>query len=109
MHQCRRAAPFFLQVIPRLICPLPTIQGGLPVAGVAIIASVALGSMVWRGYSWVLTLSILVQGLNVVSRLMMLFPHVVRSELVGRRHAFCLVQSPDNCYLQLVSVSSGLP
>ena len=83
MYQRRQAALFFLQVIPLLIFPLSILQAGFLAVGVAAIAVLALGFMVLRGRTWALTMSIFLQGFNVVIRLMMLFPHAIRPESSG--------------------------
>jgi hypothetical protein len=83
MRQRRQAALFFLQVIPLLIYPPSILQAGLLAVGVVTIAVLALGFMVLRRRAWALTMSIFVQGFNIVIRLMMLFPHALRPESAG--------------------------
>jgi hypothetical protein len=53
-------------------------NSGLALLPLAIaISAVPVGWMVYRGNSTALTLSIFLQGLNVVIRLMMFFPHLL--------------------------------
>jgi len=95
-------ALFFLQWIPLLLLPPSAFLSGAPVninvapfgthlfsarltspliiAIVVIIALLALGFAVLRGRSWALTLSIFLQGFNVIVRLMMLMSRAVRPD-----------------------------
>ncbi len=79
MYQRRQAALYFLQLIPLLIFPPSILLEGIVAVGVVAVAIVALGFMLLRKRPWALTMSIFVQGLNVVVRLMMLFPHALES------------------------------
>jgi hypothetical protein len=83
MSSRQRFALFFLQWIPLLLYPPSTFDSGLPVVGFVIVALLALGFVMWRGRTWALTLSIFLQGFNVIVRLMMLLSHAVRSDSVG--------------------------
>ena len=95
-------ALFFLQWIPLLMLPPSAFLSGAPVninvapfgthllsvrltspliiAIIVIIALLALGLAVLRGRSWALTLSIFLQGFNVIVRLMMLMSRAVRPD-----------------------------
>ncbi len=84
MYQRRQAALYFLQLIPLLIFPPSVLLDGLLAVGVVAVAIVGLGLMLLRKRAWALTMSIFVQGLNVVVRLMMLFPHALVSESAGK-------------------------
>ena len=76
MKPLNRALIFIiLPTIAPLLFPPATLAGGLPVIGVAIVVFVLLGVLIWRGRSTALTLTIFIQGINVIVRLMMLFPH----------------------------------
>jgi hypothetical protein len=78
MPALKRAAPLlFLQFIPLLIFPPDLLQGALTLVVIVVVALGALGFMVWRGRSWALTMSIFLQGLNVVIRVMMLLPRAI--------------------------------
>jgi hypothetical protein len=44
---------------------------------VVVLVFFILGIGMWRGRSWALTLSIFIQGVNVIVRLMMLFSNAV--------------------------------
>jgi hypothetical protein len=78
MSAIKRAAPFlFLQFIPLLIFPPDQLQGAFTLIIIVIGGLVALSFMVWRGRSWALTMSIFLQGLNVIIRVMMLLSRAV--------------------------------
>ena len=79
MYQRRQAALYFLQLIPLLIFPPSILIEGILAVGIVAVAIVALGFMLLRKRAWALTMSIFVQGLNVVVRLLMLFPHALVS------------------------------
>jgi hypothetical protein len=64
-----------LPMIAPMIFPPDTLAGGLALLPALVILFVALGWLVWRGRSAALTLLIFILGLNVIIRLMMLFPH----------------------------------
>ncbi|MGB9640036.1 MAG: hypothetical protein ACPL4H_03940 [Anaerolineales bacterium] len=63
-----------LQFIPILLYPPQTLQAGLGVIGVVLLFFVLLGYGLWRGRIWAFTMSIFLQGLNIIIRLMMFFP-----------------------------------
>ena len=84
MYQRRQAALFFLQLIPLLLFPPSILVNGLLAVGVVAVAILALGVMLLRRRAWALTMSIFVQGLNIVVRLMMLFPHTLLSASAGK-------------------------
>jgi len=73
-----------LQILPLLILP-PSMffgTGGVNLGTIGLVATLAViyGFLGWglmRGRGWALTLSILLQGLNVIIRLMMIFPNAV--------------------------------
>ncbi len=69
-----------LQIVPLLIFPPALLAKGFLVIIVLILMYVGLGYGLLRGRMWALTLSILLQGLNIVIRLMMLFPNSFRAE-----------------------------
>ena len=83
MYERRQAALYFLQLIPLLIFPPSILVEGILAVGVVAVAIVALGFMLLRKRAWALTMSIFIQGLNVVARLMMLFPHALESGSAG--------------------------
>ncbi len=84
MYQRRQAALFFLQLIPLLIFPPSILADGLLAVGVVAVAILALGIMLLRRRAWALTMSIFIQGLNIVVRLMILFPHALLSGSAGK-------------------------
>ncbi|MCS7247823.1 MAG: hypothetical protein NZ840_06215 [Anaerolineales bacterium] len=67
-------ALIFLQFIPVLLYPPRTLLSGIGVVIVALLFFAFLGYNLWRRRQWALTLSIFVQGLNIIVRLMMFFP-----------------------------------
>lgn len=76
MSTIRRILYYFvLPTLALMIFPPSTI-GGAPLFLVfATLLGVGLGYLVWRGRSLALTMTIFVQGMNVIIRLMMLFPN----------------------------------
>ena len=74
-----------LQVVPILLFPpamLLSGSGGINTGAIALAAVVVLifallGWGLLRGRGWALTMSIFLQGLNLIVRLMMLFPNAV--------------------------------
>ncbi len=84
MYQRRLAALYFLQLIPLLIFPPSILVEGVLAVGMVAVAIVALGFMLLRKRAWALTMSIFVQGLNIVVRLMMLFPHALLTGSAGK-------------------------
>jgi hypothetical protein len=62
-----------LPLIAVLSFPPDTLAAALPILGFAAIVFVILGIFLWRGRSSALTLSIFIQGLNIIIRLMMFF------------------------------------
>jgi hypothetical protein len=84
MYQRRQAALYFLQLIPLLIFPPSILVEGILAVGVVAVAIVALGFMLLRKRAWALTMSIFIQGMNIVVRLMMLFPHALLSGSAGK-------------------------
>lgn len=73
----------FLQIIPILIYPIKTITSSLPIFGFVALIFALLGYGIWRGRSWALSMSIFIQGFNVITRMMMFFPHAVRTPANG--------------------------
>ncbi len=66
-----------LQIIPIIIFPLETITAGISVFGIVFLIYALLGFGLWRGRNWALSMSIFLQGFNIIIRMMMLFPHAV--------------------------------
>lgn len=69
-----------LQFIPIVLFPLETLQSGITVIGVVILLFTLLGYGLWRGRTWGLHMSIFIQGLNIIIRIMMFFPNVVSKQ-----------------------------
>ncbi|MFM8322287.1 MAG: hypothetical protein ACKOC5_15340 [Chloroflexota bacterium] len=67
---------FVLPTLAPLLFPPDYLMVFGPIGiGLAVLLFVSLGWLLLRGRSTALTLSIFLQGLNVIIRLMMLFPH----------------------------------
>ncbi|GAB4478911.1 MAG: hypothetical protein Kow0088_19230 [Anaerolineales bacterium] len=67
-------AIIFFQFIPVLLYPPRTLLSGISVLVVALLFFVLLGYGLWRRRLWALTMSIFVQGLNIIVRFMMVYP-----------------------------------
>lgn len=67
-------AIIFLQFIPVLLYPPRTLISGIGVVIVALLFFAFLGYGLWRKRLWALTMSIFVQGLNIIVRFMMFYP-----------------------------------
>ncbi|PWH12920.1 MAG: hypothetical protein DDG59_15185 [Anaerolineae bacterium] len=67
-------AIILLQFFPVLLYPPRTLLSGIGVVVVALLFFVFLGYGLWRRRMWALTMSIFVQGLNIIVRFMMFYP-----------------------------------
>ncbi len=67
-------AIIILQFIPILLYPPRTLLSGLGVVVVVLLFFGLLGYGLWRKRLWALTMSIFVQGLNIIVRFMMFYP-----------------------------------
>lgn len=85
----KRLLPYvILQIIPLLILPpsmLLSSDGSLNIGALTLVAALAgicvlLGVGLMRGRGWALTMSIFMQGLNLIVRLMMIFPNSVTKQ-----------------------------
>jgi hypothetical protein len=74
---------YFLQFIPIILYPPSTLQGGWVVMLVVVACLLALGYFLMAGRSWALKMSIFIQGLNIIVRLMMGIAHAARPENLG--------------------------
>ncbi len=69
---------FILPIVAVLSFPPATLQNAsVLMVGLALALFVGLGVLLWYGYSLMLTLTIFIQGMNVIIRLMMFFPNAV--------------------------------
>ena len=66
---------YFLQFIPLLFYQPDALQAALPIIVLVVAVYILLTFALLRGQTWALTLSIFIQGMNVIVRLMMLYPH----------------------------------
>jgi hypothetical protein len=81
MQPIQRILIFFvLPAIAPLLYPAEIIQGAWIVILLDVILFAALGFALTRGRLTALTLSIFLQGLNVIVRLMMFFPNAATSD-----------------------------
>ena len=81
MDSLKRNVPLLiLQPLPLLLFP-PALftPDALPLIAIVVALMWGLSWMVWRRRTWALTLSIFIQGLNVIARLMMLLSNAVSS------------------------------
>lgn len=80
MDSLKRNAPLLLlQPLPLLLFPPALLTEALPLIAIVVAVMWGLGWMVWRKRAWALTLSIFIQGLNVIIRLMMLMSNAVNA------------------------------
>lgn len=81
MPQKKFLIPLILfQIVPVIIFPLETITAGISIFGIIALLYALLGFGIWRGRAWALTMSIFLQGFNIIIRMMMLFPHAIRAD-----------------------------
>jgi hypothetical protein len=79
MNSTQRILHFFiLPILAILLFPPGWLLSGLAGVLAAVILFVLLGILLLQGRSAALTLSIFLQGLSVIVRLMMLFPHFTK-------------------------------
>jgi len=67
---------YALQFIPLILYPLTTLSGGIFVIGFVGLVFLLLGYGLWRGKLWALSMSIFLQGLNIIVRIMMFAPNI---------------------------------
>lgn len=78
MREYSRFLPVLIfQAVPLILFPPNLLQQGLIAVGVVVLIFVGLGYAILRRRLWALTLSIMLQGLNIVVRMMMFFPNSV--------------------------------
>ena len=68
---------YIFQIIPLLIYPPETLKSGWAFVAIMVIIFLGLGFGLWRGRNWALSLSLTMQGFNVIIRLLMLFPNAM--------------------------------
>lgn len=68
---------YIFQIIPLLIYPPQLLGRGLVAVGVMVAIFALLGYGLWQGRNWALSLSLTMQGFNVLVRLMMLYPNAM--------------------------------
>ncbi len=69
---------FVLPMIAVILYPPETLISGWIMLPIVLVLFGLFGYLLLRGNSTILTLSIFLQGMNVIIRLMMLFPHTIR-------------------------------
>jgi hypothetical protein len=67
-----------LQIIPLLLFPPAMLASGWAAILVMVVIYIGLGYFLVKGRIWALSMSIFLQGLNIVVRIMMLFPNSIR-------------------------------
>ena len=78
MDSLKRNVPLLLlQPLPLLLFPPALLADALPLIAIVVAVMWGLSWMVWRKRAWALTLSIFIQGLNVIIRVMMLLSNAV--------------------------------
>lgn len=78
MNSLRRNVPIlFLQPLPLLLFPPTFLANALPAIAIVIAVMWGLSWLVWRKQPRALTMSIFMQGLNVIIRVMMLLSTAV--------------------------------
>jgi len=82
-NNLKLALIYYLQFIPIIIYPPSTYQGGWVVILVVVAGLLALGYFLKQGRSWALKLSIFIQGLNIIIRLMIGIAHIARPANLG--------------------------
>ncbi len=66
-------AIIIFQFVPMLLYPPKMLQAGLGIIGVVLLFFALLGYGLWRGQVWAYSMSIFLQGLNIIVRIMMIF------------------------------------
>lgn len=80
MNSLKRNLPLLLlQPLPLLLFPPTLLASALPLIAITVAVMWGLSWMVWRKRVWALTLSIFIQGLNVIIRVMMLLANAVNA------------------------------
>ena len=74
---------YFLQFIPIIIYPSAAAKESWILMLVVVASMTALGYFLVKGRSWALKMSIFVQGLNIIIRLMIGIAHAVRPDKLG--------------------------
>lgn len=92
---------YLFQIVPLLIFPLETLKAGIIIVGILVVVFGLLGYGLWRGRNWALSLSLTLQGFNVIIRLLMLFPNAMVRSAEG-------VLSFDGAFITLSIVSIAL-
>jgi hypothetical protein len=84
MPSNQRLLPLYIfQILPLLIYPPQTLKSGAALIAIVAVVFALLGYGLWRGRNWALSLSLTLQGFNVIVRLMMLFPNAIASSSGG--------------------------
>lgn len=84
---------YILQIVPLLIYPPETLKSGVIIVGIMVVIFALLGYGLWRGRNWALSLSLTMQGFNVVARLLMLFPNSLTGGSGGNFNSLYIVLS----------------
>jgi hypothetical protein len=68
---------FVLPLLAVLAYPPTMLAGGLPVVLIVALIFILISALLWRGSSRALTLTIFIQGMNIIVRIMMFFPQSI--------------------------------
>jgi hypothetical protein len=68
---------YIFQIIPLLIYPPETLKSGWVAVAIMVFIFLGLGYGLWRGRNWALSLSLTMQGFNVIIRLLMFYPNAM--------------------------------
>ena len=94
MDSLRRSIPLLLlQPLPLLLFPPALLADALPLIAIVIAIIWGLSWLVWRKIAWALTMSIFMQGLNVIIRVMMLLSNAVSQRSNGNLDVVYVVAS----------------
>ncbi len=94
---------YIFQIVPLLIYPLDTLKSGAVIIAIVAVVFALLGYGLWRGRNWAHSLSLTLQGFNVIVRLMMLFPNAaILSPSGGTQFDFAFIA------LSVVSIALSL-
>lgn len=94
MDSLRRNIPLLLlQPLPLLLFPPTLLADALSLIAIVIVVMWGLSWLVWRKRAWALTMSIFIQGLNVIIRVMMLLSNAVSQSSHGEIDVVYVVTS----------------
>jgi hypothetical protein len=94
MDSLKRSIPLLLlQPLSLLLFPPAFLANALPLIAIVVAIMWGLSWLVWYKKIWALTMSIFIQGLNVIIRVMMLLSNAVSQRSSGEIDAIYVVTS----------------